>query len=421
MTPLFSAEFPLRSRFVCASVVFFGLALTASLLTKQFISEYAFPDHSYVWWTVSHLRGLSESEKRPDVAFLGSSLMVSSAIETDVETYAMALDMTLYRRAKYFEEVVRDRTGKNIRTLNLASPAQLPSDSYLTLKESIAEGVRPGIVLYGIAPRDFINGTNVEYPFETACYQYLRRLIPTDDIDRALDQATAKNSGWPWNTLPVSWNLLDQPTLRRFFSTQPVMRAAVDLRVVCEVSTQELVGVVLNRLGIPQRHFLYVRYLLPNFKPLHMVPGALLAGWTYNSKKKGPEYYDNTQAYVERYANPSQAFYDSQMASLNRIVELCHGEGIKLVVINMPIREDNVAILSRQWRSRYERDLRQKTAGLGTTYLDLCHFDQYTKADYGDPVHLNGKGGRKFTQTLISRLMSADIIDGDDNMPKSDK
>lgn len=414
MNPLFTEQSFLKSRFVCASILYFLIALAATGLTQQIVSKYAFPDHSYVWWTVSHLRGLTAEEKHPDMAFLGSSLMVSTAIETDVETYKMALDMTLYRRAKFFDEVVQQKTGRKVRTLNLASPAQLPSDSYLTLKEAISEGVRPGIVLYGIAPRDFINGTSVEYPFETACYQYLRRLISTEEIDRALDDATAQSSTWPWNTVPVSWNLLDQPTLRRFFSMQPIMRAAVDLRVLAEVSAAEYVGSLLNGLGIGERHFLYVRYLLPNYKPLHMVPGALLAGWTYNSKKKGPDYYDNTQAYVERYANPSVQFYTSQMASLKEIVALCNQENIKLVVINMPIREVNVSILSPQWRSRYRQDIERETGKVHTTLIDLCDFNRYTLSDYGDPVHLNGKGGRKFTDILVSALMERKIVTGAD-------
>jgi hypothetical protein len=71
----------LKSRFVCASIFYFAIALAATSLTQQLVSKYAFPDHSYVWWTVSHLRGLTEGEKRPDLAFLGSSLMVSTAIE----------------------------------------------------------------------------------------------------------------------------------------------------------------------------------------------------------------------------------------------------------------------------------------------------------------------------------------------------
>jgi hypothetical protein len=407
-----------KSRFVCSSIIFFVIAVAASNLTQSYISKYAFPDHSYVWWTVSHLRGLTEEEKHPDVAFLGSSLMVSAAIETDVETYGYALDMTLYRRAKFFDQVVEERTGRKNRTLNLASPAQLPSDSYLTLKAAIHEGVRPKVVLYGMAPRDFINGTNVEYPFETACYQYLRRIIATSDIDAALDRATEKSTAGRWLPIPVSWNLLDQPTLRRLFSTAPIMRAAVDLRVAAEVSAADFLSSVMSNLkvasnlAIPERHFLYVRYLLPNFKPLHMVPGALLAGWTYNSKKKGPDYYDNTQAYVERYANPSEAFYTSQMAALQKIVELCNAEHIKLVIINMPIREANASILSSAWRARYDRDLKQETAKLGTTFLDLCDFSRYSKADYGDPVHLNGKGGKKFTDILVSSLMADKILVG---------
>lgn len=419
MNPLFTEQSFLKSRFVCASIIYFVVAFAAIGLTQQLVSKYAFPDHSYVWWTVSHIRGLTEEEKHPDLAFLGSSLMVSTAIETDVETYKFALDMTLYRRAKFFDEVMGERTGRKVRTLNLASPAQLPSDSYLTLKEAIAEGVRPGVVLYGIAPRDFINGTAVEYPFETACYQYLRRLISTDDIDKALDNATAQSSSFPWNTLPVSWNLIDQPTLRRFFSMQPIMRAAVDLRVLAEANAADFAGSILNGLGIGERHFLYVRYLLPNFKPLHMVPGALLAGWTYNSKKKGPDYYDNTQAYIERYANPSEQFYTSQMASLKEIVALCNREKIKLVVINMPIREVNVSILSPQWRARYKQDIERETAKVQTTFMDLCFFNQYTQDDYGDPVHLNGKGGRKFTDTLVAALVDGNIVTVADTTPQT--
>ena len=113
---------------------------------------------------------------------------------------------------------------------------------------------------------------------------------------------------------------------------------------------------------------------------------------------------DNRRDYMDRYRNPDQRLYETQFRFLDRIVDTCEKENIKLVLVQMPITQENVQLLKPVVYSKYKADLARVCADNKIPLLDLCKFEQYSKNDYRDTVHLNGFGGKKFVDNLVTAI-----------------
>lgn len=333
------------------------------------------------WWTVNDIR---HAEKPANVVLIGSSLMVAAVAECDANFLKRSLDLATYRGASYLDSVLHNRLGGTFNTMNLSAPGQMPSDAYLTLKAAINEGVKPKVIVYGVAPRDFLDGT-MQSPSDTEAFKYLQRSV--DISDCGLDFYATPFGKFDW-LLQRSVNLyrisLDcritlEQACRKFFSHNGIFN----------LSEQEgAAGPFANRL----------RAL---WRPFNIEPGTFLALQTVDDKSG---MIDNTRDYKDRYRNPDSALYETQFRFLQRIISLCKEEKIKLVMVQMPITQDNVQILKPAVYAKYKADLTAACADNNIPFLDLCQFQQYTREDYRDTVHLNGFGGKKFVDNLVAAI-----------------
>jgi hypothetical protein len=138
-------------------------------------------------------------------------------------------------------------------------------------------------------------------------------------------------------------------------------------------------------------------------RPFNIEPGTFLALQTVRDRSS---MIDNRRDYMDRYKNPDQKLYATQFRFLERIIGKCKKENIKLILVQMPITQDNVQILKPAHYTKYKDDLARVSADNKIALLDLCKFEQYDRSDYRDTVHLNGYGGKKFVDNLVSALSS---------------
>ena len=106
--------------------------------------------------------------------------MVAAIAECDANYLKHSLDLATYRGASYMDTVLHDKLGGTFNTMNLSAPGQMPSDAYLTLKAALKEGMKPNVIVYGLAPRDFLDGT-MQSPSDTEAFKYLRRSVDISD------------------------------------------------------------------------------------------------------------------------------------------------------------------------------------------------------------------------------------------------
>lgn len=312
--------------------------------------------------------------------------MVVAMAEGDATWSGKRLDLTTYRKARYLDALLRDHE-----TMNLASPGQVVSDAYLTLKVALDEGIKPKRVVYGIAPRDFIDST-MESPVDTECFRYVSRLVPTQEIELFLSQDMVSKMA------------------RQIARAVPLSGKTVDIQLKFFESASNWTDSALrNKLAVQTMPLEKRMLLLSTYEPLDMVPGFSHAEVAHRADVD-KQYRDNREDYKARYRKPKQEFYDGQLSCLSKLVALCKNNQIKLVVVNMPIRKSNVELLDSRLYAKYISDVSKLVESKGSVYQDLCSFDEYSKQEFRDSVHLNGFGGMKFAKKLAEVLVNNSII-----------
>ncbi len=382
----------LKSTAVAASIIFIGInavLMTAGPGTDQF-DQYKFPYKGWAWWL---MKDLNATDATYNAAILGSSLTVSALNSADATHYQENLDLVHYHKSRLFDEKLARKTGVAVNTFNLSTPGQMPSDALMTIKAMIKTGQKPNLVVYGIAPRDFID-SELAGPQDTEPFTYLSRVVdigamedkiftsPLDKINRALQK-----------------NLY-------FY------KHAVDLQMTgysdYESFMERFVPAPPSSKNKPFTYWDRVK-LLPEYKKGEFHPQANMCN--PDDLSKPSEYIDNSIEYVHRYKKPNPVAFETQMFFLNQLSEFTAKNGITLVVVNMPITLDNLKLLKQEHYDKYMDRVRQfASASANTEFYDMNNHDVFTKPDFHDGVHMNARGGIKFIDLLTDRLAASGTL-----------
>lgn len=369
-------------RAVSAALTAFLLfcAVNAWLIFKHplFSPAYDFPYHGWTFWTVNTMRNCDAS--RVNVALLGSSLMVVAMSETDASLQGKPLDLCFYRKAEYLDKRLSDTFAHRYSTMNLSAPGQIPSDAYLTLKTALAHGIKPGALIYGLAPRDFIDGT-MQNAYDTEPFQYLSHVCDFQECANDLYVDPFAKLDFFLKKCFYLYKQSSDITLAFHEHAWNVMRQELSHQFGGQVMTAS------------------VKTYLPNYQVFDMWPGTMVA-----QPRRSDAPVDNTKEYKDRYKHPDLATYKRQMGFLERLIALCQKNDIDVVLVNMPVTQKNLDLLDPKWHDRYMKDLSQLAMRHNTAYLDECKLNQYTPSDFHDIVHLSGNGGRKFIDYLMTSL-----------------
>jgi len=92
------------------------------------------------------------------------------------------------------------------------------------------------------------------------------------------------------------------------------------------------------------------------------------------------------------------------MNFLNEVLAFCHRENIPIVLVKMPLDEDNLALLPEGVYDRYNKDVDQMGAKYNCTVLNFQDSRYFTSASFEDTVHLNAQGASTFRDLLLQRL-----------------
>jgi hypothetical protein len=141
--------------------------------------------------------------------------------------------------------------------------------------------------------------------------------------------------------------------------------------------------------------------IMPQYLPAEIHPQAIVSG---PLKRSEITFKDNTIEYKQRYKKPDRETFRTQMYFLRKLAEYCHRERIELVVVNMPITDQNVQILPPGVYKNYVSSLVEFAWNHNVVFYDLCDFNKYTKDDFHDTVHLNAFGARKFFDCLLTAI-----------------
>jgi hypothetical protein len=371
-----------RATFLTAVVLYLALNVLILPLVNFGFNQYDYAYRNWPWWAVYHLRSTRETF---NVALLGSSLMLGSLNQCDSNFTLRNVDATSHHKSVYLEHSLKENFGGEFKTVNLATPGQTPSDAYLLTKTMLTLGQHPKLIIYGIAPRDFMDNRLLN-PADTEPFRYLKRFVPMQEIASDVYQSPLSSLDyWLQNDVYLYEHAMDVQIAftRRLNST-----------------LERLLPAPVN--GVSFSYWDRIK-LLPKYKASELRPGDSVNTPIISGVPEGWQ-RDNVEDYVERYRKPNSQSFNLQLKFLKREFTLCHENNIDLVLVNMPLSSININLLGRR---RYENfsDIVGHTSLLrGVRYIDLGSTKSFPIALFQDSAHLTGAGAKQFIDLLTESM-----------------
>jgi hypothetical protein len=372
----------LPSAFLVALGLFAVLNWGLGFFNPYEFDAFKYPYRGWAWWAINDLR------KQPtlhNVALLGSSLMVSAISGCEANYRKEALDLSSYHKATYLDHKLRTKFGGSFNTYNLSLPGQVPSDAYMMLRAMVSSANRPDVVIYGIAPRDFMDCT-LQNPADTEPFKYLVRLVDLGNVSNRYFRSP--------------WTKLDYYLTKHVF----LYGKGLDLQMRFKKNSAHALAAVVPapREGTPFTFWDRVR-MFPNYLPGEMYPREVVVQ-PVDENVAAESWMDNTQEYMDRYRKPDNYNFKIQVSFLKELIAYCHKERIELVLVNMPITLQNATLLKPGGYMGYLKHMYEIAFQMGVPFYDLSDFVAYKRSYFRDTVHMNGFGGKKFVDDLVEAV-----------------
>lgn len=353
---------------------------------------------SSIAYKADQLKSLQES---PDILVLGSSLPMSAIKYADTladwqgllefERKAKACQQNPFQSycgAKYLESTLANSTGIKATAFNFTCAACMVSDAYLILKQAVAEGKAPKMVLYGIAPRDFIDnlvpevGTTPSYTALANATTLPDRLtwqtppnLAFDLVVSSISQFCRDRSNWKMLCLDWASQVFDHPVNLRDSDGKTQNTSAADQnQQIVKSKTRDVPRDFVVSASAPQEFRMdeeHIRDYKQRYNP----------------------------ANFERMKQETQYFV--------KMLDLCRQNKIVCVVINMPITDINRKMIPADIYEQYVACVLTLPAQHGAKFIDMDAPRDFGLADFLDSVHTNPHGGKKLIDKLGIALRSS--------------
>jgi hypothetical protein len=334
--------------------------------------------HTWAWWATQEFMHTSPT---PPVVLIGSSLVMHSVSRQDADFLNHDIDYVRHHRSDYLESLLKHKYGndKYAACFNFALPGDLISDDYMIVRTILAGDHAPKYIVLGLSLRDFIDNA-VNCVGTTPPFRYLKRFAKIDDI---IDLA-----------MPRFWQQLDYTFGKIFYLWQKKL----DLQVFFEERAKKLLIAPMATLGAPS--------LLNNLDYRHHVPANLHSeveeGMAIVKAHEPVTFDPNFADYRRRCGNANWSMFNTQAIFLTKLLELCKERGIKVVLINMPLTPENVAMMPAGSWEKYIQCLTNAASAQGVPFIDFNRDKRFTHEDFYDTAHMNSSGGKKFLEALTS-------------------
>lgn len=312
---------------------------------------------------ITKLSRFFKSDEKPDVAFMGSSLVLVPAVRCDekqagkghaYDPWIYARSIPEYTKSDYFQNLLQKQLGLTLSVTNLGIASSIMSDQKALLETMVANGKKPRLVVLGIAPRDFLDNT---FPVadETATRSFLKELNETSLLPEALTPQAIADSA---------------TKIQHRYQKVFAFSKAKFLEVASNTS----------------KH--------PVSTEFSETP----------SKEERQNKLVDLETYKKLYNPPNFEMLKEQSSSLRDFLLTAKQNGISVIIVNMPLTDQNIATLDRTALREYRKSI----AYLATTYnaklVDIGNCESYSLSDFEDCCHLNSRGGKKLYNTIISTV-----------------
>lgn len=346
------------------------------------LDHYASPNRSMVWWTVNDFRKQKET---PELVVIGSSLMMHALHGGDAEYTKLPQNEVLHHRCEMLEDLIQKKTGAKVKSFAFALAGQMASDAYVLCSTLLPER-KPKVLVYGIAPRDLMDNT-LDSPASTDIFKYMSKLGGTQDC--------------AWQARHSVWEKVEY-----CFEQASALYNHRNYFVYLQ---QHYVQNILRLFGYKHTEEVHTPFALRRFT-LRDLPEDMGTNERIALPNLEVKYVDNSDEYRLRYQPFKQKKFDEQVAYLEKLMDFCQKQGIKLLMVNMPLTDDNIALMPPGTYDLYKRTVSGLAAKYNERFIDLQDSKRFPKRLYCDTAHMSGYGGVIFFNSLADKLTDGSQI-----------
>ncbi len=336
-----------------------SFSLAAALNTKASKNS----DQNGVLQTIDSAIQQFKDGGRPDVVLLGSSLIMAPVWTADFKRWGFAGAGDFYRHhhSKILETELSQSGRRPIEVFSFAVPGAMVSDMYLVADKILTGNKAPSLVVYGVAPRDFMDDLAAG---ET------RTVV----FDRLGEVADLNRSNFATSSFDEKFELILDRTIYLFGKrTRYQAKADSFCRRVIACASE-------NR----QDNDLFTATTAAVF-PLFQDRQVL---W----RKSVDEYH-------MRYQKFNQTQFVKQQQFLQDLITTCNNRHTKLLLVNMPLTKRNLQLMPDGLYEKYLSSLETIARENSVPLLDLSKAN-YSDQCFYDTVHLNEVGAKSFLGSL---------------------
>ncbi len=381
----------LRSKFFISVVLFAAVSSLLAITRLGNIAPTDFPIRTWTGWAVEDF--LSDRKGRPQVVFMGSSLVLVPVAGVDADYLKHSIDGSRHHQSQYFEDQFKRASGMQVKSFNFGLPGEMPSDAYLITKFLLKGEKRPDVIVYGVGPRDFMDSL-LPSPAATDPYQYLNRF----------GDVTSHR-----HLIAPEWDQRLNFELAQF--VYPYGHK-FDL----SVTTERIIAAALKEiLPAPKTDKPFTiqdrRTLFPYYKQMEITSNEAFFRPTTPETRT----FDNAnlKEYKKRYAHLNWRTFTHQMKFLADLMNTARERGTQVILVSMPITDLNRELLEKGTWNSYKKSLKVLAQSKDATFVDLGDSKQFALSDFMDTVHLHSGGGMKLLDIVAEkaardrRVMSA--------------
>jgi hypothetical protein len=313
------------------------------------------------------------SSADPDVLMIGSSLILVSSQACDMKFAGLELPYDGaswtritegYLSPRYFLSCLSQEGRGDLSVVNLGIPSAVIRDNLLLTKESLDFGKRPKLVIFAIAPRDFIINASKD------------KKTPVEEVVGDINMPLTDFSSWP----ALRWSAV---RLRPY----SVAQAWDDERYYFRHELTELPAFV--------KQIVLTGGLQPTQSSAQHKPLSVLDDLLFQTDKK----LDFRQM-TDCYTHVDQNFFNRQFTALEESAKLLKKNGIRLMLVEMPLPAGNLAALPPSLSSMYFGRIKTICQENGLPFYRPELEETFPDRDFQDDSHLNAFGAAKFFKRL---------------------
>jgi hypothetical protein len=335
--------------------------------------------HTWTWWAT---REYLDQHQAPSVALLGSSLMMHPVSRQDADFLKRDLDYVHHHKSEYLSSLVSEKLGlRTASCFNFALPGSMISDDYIVAKALFRTDRKPKLLVLGLSLRDFID-SGVSCPAATPPFRYLKRFVDVSDVISI--------------AMPQFWHRIDYYVGNAIY----LWSKKLDTQVILAEAVKQTLSPKVSSFCVPS--------LIERADPTKNLPSNLrseVEERMFIVRSHQPySWEDNSAEYRKRYRIKHRDMFDIQTVFLGKLLDYCRSSDIPVLIVNMPLTEQNLALMPEGYYNRYlamlERTAREKCC----PFLNLNDRSTFTRADFYDTSHMNSAGGKKLLDQIAGAI-----------------